>query len=431
MTPAIYSPTLTAFEHQPIPVGGHVDGNGLSNSEADYLSFLSELRPGFCERGYRSVRLAQYCGVVSLGERMLEILPKVADLEPAAECRGVLLRLLQQAEEFPLFQHLSAGQHLRHAPLLEVFISAFFDTVTEIVRGGLLRQYMVHEEDLQVVRGCIVANRQFAVHSNRPDRIACRFDELTANNIWNQLIKTGLRLVRPWIRSLELNRRWVELMAVFDEVDDTRVELREFKRLVFNRHAMRYRVVTDWVRWILSLQSPDLRAGQNDAPGLLFDMNLLFQSAIASVLRRRAGTFRNMQVTSQDSGSYLASLAGSQTHRAFALRPDLVMWHGGQVAAIGDTKWKRVEVSQSGYLKPTPADIYQMHAYATKYQCECLALIYPWHEGLRGSKETTFVLPPVGYLHPRVEVLCVDVHTDSFELRSGGGSLGGFTALFK
>lgn len=129
MTPAIYSPTLTAFEHQPIPVGGHVDGNGLSNSEADYLSFLSELRPGFCERGYRSVRLAQYCGVVSLGERMLEILPKVADLEPAAECRGVLLRLLQQAEEFPLFQHLSAGQHLRHAPLLEVFISAFFDTV--------------------------------------------------------------------------------------------------------------------------------------------------------------------------------------------------------------------------------------------------------------------------------------------------------------
>lgn len=429
MTPAIYSPTLTAFEHRPIPVGGH-DGNGLTNSEADYLSFLSELRPGFCERGYRSVRLAQYCGVVSLGERMLEILPKVADLEPAAECRGVLLRLLRQAEEFPLFQHLSVGQHLRHAPLLEVFISAFFDAVTEIVRGGLLRQYMVHEEDLQVVRGCIVASRQFAVHSNRPDRIACRFDDLTADNIWNQLIKTGLRAVRPWIRSVELNRRWVELMAVFDEVDDARVELREFKRLVFNRHAMRYRVVADWVRWILSLQSPDLRAGQNDAPGLLFDMNLLFQSAIASVLRRRAGTFRNMQVTSQDSGSYLASLAGSQSHRAFALRPDLVMWHGSQVAAIGDTKWKRVEVSQSGYLKPTPADIYQMHAYATKYQCERLALIYPWYEGLRGSKETTFVLPPVGDLHPRVEVLCVDVHTDSFELRSGGGSSGGFTALF-
>ncbi|MGV8990729.1 MAG: McrC family protein [Thiobacillus sp.] len=430
MKPAIYSPHLTAFEYRPIPIGDHGAGVGLTASEADYLSLLSELRPGFCERGYRSVRLAQYCGVVSLGERVLEILPKVADIEPAEECRGVLLRLLREAEEFPLFKHLSVGQHLRHAPLLEVFIAAFFDAVTEIVRGGLLRQYQEHEEDLQVVRGCIVASRQFAIHSNRPDRIACRFDDLTANNFWNQLIKTGLQVVRPWVRSVELNRRWIELMAVFDEVDDTQVVVREIKRLVFSRHAMRYRGVADWVRWILSVQSPDLRAGQNDAPGLLFDMNLLFQSAIASVLRRRSSSFHNLQVHSQDSGSYLASVAGSNTHRAFALKPDLVMRHGGQVAAIGDTKWKRVEVSQSGYLKPTPADIYQMHAYATKYQCERLALIYPWYESLRGSKETTFVLPPVGDLRPRVEVLCVDVHTDSFELRSGGGSREGFAALF-
>jgi len=361
---------------------------------------------------------------------MLEILPKVSDIEPAEECRGVLLRLLREAEEFPLFKHLSVGQHLRRAPLLEVFIAAFFDAVAEIVRGGLLRQYQEHEEDLQVVRGCIVASRQFAIHSNRPDRIACRFDDLTASNIWNQLIKTGLQAVRPWVRSVELNRRWIELMAVFDEVDDTQVKVRELKRLVFNRHAMRYRVVSDWVRWILSLQSPDLRAGQNDAPGLLFDMNLLFQSAIASVLRRRAGAIHNLQVRSQDSGSYLASVAGSHTHRAFALRPDLVMYKSGQVAAIGDTKWKRVEVSKTGYLKPTPADIYQMHAYATKYQCGDLALIYPWHEGLSGSKVTTFELPPIGEIRPRVDILCVDVHSDSLDLRSCGGSRAGFAALF-
>lgn len=430
MKPATHPAHLTAFEHRPIPIGDHGAGIGLSSSEVDYLSLLSELRPGFCERGHRSVRLAQYCGVVNLGERVLEILPKVADIEPAEECRGVLLRLLRMAEEFPLFKHLSVGQHLRHAPLLEVFIAAFFDAVTEIVRGGLLRQYLEHEEDLQVVRGCIVASRQFAIHSNRPDRIACRFDDLTANNIWNQLIKTGLRAVRPWVRSAELNRRWIELMAVFDEVDDTRVEVRELKRLVFNRHAMRYRVVADWVRWILSLQTPDLRAGQNDAPGLLFDMNLLFQSAIATALRRRVGTTHNMQVYSQDAENYLATVVGSHTHRAFALKPDLVLRQGGQVTAIGDTKWKRVEVGKGGYLKPTPADIYQMQAYATAYQCEYLALIYPWHEGLRGTKDTTFELPPVGEIKPRVDVLCVDVHSDSLDLRNAGNPRVGFAALF-
>ena len=149
---------LTAFEHQPIPVGDTGAEVALTPAEAEYLSFLNELRPGFCERGYRSVRLAQYCGVVSLGSRVLEILPKIDELAPPEECRGVLLRLLRTAEQFPVFRHLSVGHHLRQAPLLEVFIATFFDAVAEIVRGGLLRQYREREQDLQVVRGRIIAS---------------------------------------------------------------------------------------------------------------------------------------------------------------------------------------------------------------------------------------------------------------------------------
>lgn len=410
------TPIVTTFEHQTIPVGDAEDG--LTAAEADYLTLLAESRLGFCERGHRSVRLAQYCGVVSLGARILEVLPKIGDGPGQDECRGVLLRLLRKADDFPLFRHLMVGQHLRNAPLLDVFIAAFFDAVTDIARGGLLRQYQQHDDDLQFVRGRIVSTRQFVQLANRGDIVACRFDELTADNMWNRLIKTALRAVRPWIGGHELDRRWVELIAVFEEVNDVEAEPTWTGRLVFDRHAFRYRTAIDWVRWILATLSPSLRGGRSTAPGLLFDMNLLFQSAVASLLRRRTGA-SGVEVSSQESGTHLARVAGADQRRVFRLRPDLVVRRQGVVSAIGDTKWKRLDVGPAGHLIPAEADVYQMHAYASAFHCESLALIYPWHEGLRAARDTAFELPAIGTIRPILSVLCLDVQSDALVLRRG------------
>lgn len=56
----------------------------------------------------------------------------------------------------------AASQSLARSPLLEVFISLFMDSVTAVVRGGLLRQYMEQDDDLRVVRGRIHADRSGA-----------------------------------------------------------------------------------------------------------------------------------------------------------------------------------------------------------------------------------------------------------------------------
>jgi 5-methylcytosine-specific restriction enzyme subunit McrC len=419
--------SFTALEHQAIPVGDA--GDGLTTAEADYLSFLSESRPGFCERGHRSVRLAQYCGVVSLGGRILEVLPKVDDGSGQDQCRGILLRLLRQADDFPLFRHLTVGQNLRSAPLLDVFVAAFFEAVTEIVRGGLLRKYHQYDDDLRFVRGRIVSTRQFVHLANRVDMIACRFDELTADNVWNRLIKTALRVVRPWMGSAELHRRWVELIAVFEEVRDVEADPASMGRLVFDRHALRYRTAIDWVGWILATLSPALRAGENTSPGLLFDMNKLFESAVASVLRRRAG-WQGVEISSQEAGRHFARISDEYPRRMFGLRPDLVLRRGGQVMAIGDTKWKRLTVGRGDYLVPNEADLYQMYAYAATFECEQLSLIYPWHDGLGPARDTAFELPAIGALRPVVSVLCLDVHADALRLRRGSGA-SGFGPVFQ
>jgi 5-methylcytosine-specific restriction enzyme subunit McrC len=398
---------ITAFEHQQLWIEHGPPEASITVAEANHLAQLGERRSGFCERGFRSVRLAQYCGLVSIGDRMIEILPKVDAARPAEECRGILLNLLRESAAFPLFRHLSAGHHLRRAPLLDVFVAAFFDEITTIVRAGLLRLYQERVDDLTCVRGRIVASRQFAAHANRTDRVACQYDDLTADNVWNRFLKAALRAVRPWIINVELYRRWVELMIVFDEVTDLSMEAGALRSFRFDRQANRYRSATEWARWILSLLAPRVRAGENAAPGLLFDMNLLFQSAVANALRRQYEHRQGLQVFTQEAGTHLAIRADRR--KAFALRPDIIIRNGDKVVAIADTKWKRLEGEAWPDGGPSSADVYQMHAYASAYGCSRLTLVYPWHSGLRTDARVSYELSTTGPDTPILQVATVDV----------------------
>lgn len=418
---------LSVFEHGSLSIGQD-DGEGLTESEADVVSRIGEMRRGFCDRGYGEVRFHQYCGVIGLGARALEILPKVEETPNREQGRSLLLNMLQKAAAIPGARVRSAGQGTSSYPLLEVFIAAFFETVFSIVKGGLLRKYHARTDDLNVVRGRIAARRQFGALFNRADVIACEFDELTPNSIWNRVLKAAIRILRPWISSPHISRQWIELMIVFDEVEDVQVTRRMLDALIFDRHALRYRTAITWARWILAELSPDLRAGGHEAPALLFDMNLVFQAAVANELQRALPTGTDLWV--QDTGRYLATVAQSG-QPVLGLRPDIVLSRNGRVVTVADTKWKVLEPSD-GTIVASAADVYQMLAYSAAYQCADLVLLVPWHPALPPGLMSELTLPSLGNLKPRLRIESVDVASDSWDLgfsrqppRDRGVGLGG------
>jgi len=321
----------------------------------------------------------------------------------------------------PIARQLDATHGLHSAPLLDVFIAAFFESVVHIARGGLLRLYREHEADITVVRGRVMIHRQVTALIDRRDVVACRFDDLTVDNRWNQVLKTALEEIRPYIQSADLLRRWIELFALFDEVASIEVDSRLFDRLVFDRHANRYKVAIEWARWIIATLSPEISAGPNSAPGLLFDMNVLFQEYIASAIRYQSNRLTECSVKTQDRGRFLARVPSTGA-TAFALRPDIVLRQHGREVAVADTKWKLVERTASGFIRPAEADMYQMHAYASRYECEHFALIYPWHAGLTGARETSFKLPPSDGREPVVYVVCIELKPSEDQVRFGGSA---------
>jgi len=408
--------TLTSIEHQVLPVGS--GSNALLPAEAERLAVLARHRPGFCALGHRSVRLAQFVGLVNLGGgRMLEVLPKVGERADAARARGTLLRLLRWAYDLPVFSEGGVGHGLRQRELLDVFVLAYLRALLPLVRAGLARRYRTEEDDLGVMRGRLLLRRQVAAHAMRIDRIACRFDELTPDNAWNQVLKAALLAVKPWARGLASARLWLEMAAAFDDVSPCRDGLALHATLTPDRQVGHYAAALRWAGWILRLLSPDVRAGSGTAPELLFDMNKLFEAAVATRLRKRASAL-GLQLHVQRSDRHLAHLEGDRGKQFFRLRPDLVLCAGDAVLAVADTKWSRLEMDRVGRLVPGDSHAYQLNAYAAAYPCEEAVLIYPWHDGLGGAHPTSFRLPGAGARKPVLHVVCVDVEDEALPLRA-------------
>jgi 5-methylcytosine-specific restriction enzyme subunit McrC len=409
---------VTVLEHERVPVSRSPQRGSISQPEAEQLARIGQERPGFCTLGYQSVRFAQYAGLVQIGSRVLEVLPKVERGAGAEQGRALLLRMLRLAGVSDVFSNLSTHHALSHAPLLEVFIRAFLDTVAPVVRSGLLRSYQGREENLRVVRGRLQVAQQITRNALRPDQLACSFDELTPDNAWNRSLKAALALVRPWIVNVDLARRWLETYAAFEEVSQVPCDAEQVEALRPDRKTSHYVPAVQWASWILRLLSPSVRAGQNAAPGLLFDMNRLFEAAVARNWSRQLRS-QGITILAQHTGVSLATTMDSARRPVVRLRPDLILSRNGERLLIADTKWKRLEVGPAGHLEPSPSDVQQLLAYSAAYACKSVALVYPWHAELAGSRETSYQLPPMPFGAPRLDIICLDVFEDALPARRG------------
>jgi 5-methylcytosine-specific restriction enzyme subunit McrC len=193
-----------------------------------------------------------------------------------------------------------------------------------------------------------------------------------------------------------------------------------FGELITLIEAERCWAAIDWARWIIALLAPALRAGRSEAPALLFDMNKLFESAVAAVARRRVYEVSGLTVEAQDTTRALVTVVGQdRLEPGFQVRSDMVFRRGDAVVAIADTKWKLLGWDSKFRPMPGEADMYQMHAYASAFRCSDLALISPWRSALANAAGVEFLLPVDNGRSPVVTVLCIDVHDDALPLRLG------------
>lgn len=396
---------ITVLEHEVVPVVSEVEAGRrldagdatvwLTESEAVSLLGFNEARPGLCERVGGGVRFAQYCGVLRCGSFVLEILPKAgmndARLpEEVGGARAALIGMLNVAGALRLTAMDEVGQTLVRAPLMEVFVQAFLRCALEQARRGLLFRYLARTDNLTVARGRFDVHGHLRENLARPHLLRCAYDEFTADNPYNQAVRATLDVCKPWLRTFAGQRLWFEAHARFADVSSVRMRAGDVAKLRRDRTTRHYGPMLDWCEMLLGLFNPALRSGTDKAPGLLFDMNKLFESYVLHLEEQAAKPGHH--VHAQGPARHLAQ---SGNDALFELRPDVAVLRKlsddgePQVIRVVDAKWKRLDPARRRW-NVSEYDVYQLLAYAVRYECTALEIVYPAPDGLPDDAE-----PPV------------------------------------
>jgi 5-methylcytosine-specific restriction enzyme subunit McrC len=344
------------------------------------------------------IRVQNYVGVIQVPGLSIEILPKIApatetvvnpdDLARAqwAVAQKNLLFMLAVAGIIPYSERGFANVEIARMPLLEGLISAFARRLIEELRRGLNRAYVVRNENLSVLRGKILMGMHLRTNAVHPERLFVAYDDFNPDTILNRILKLACqRLLRIAVLAgtQQLLR---ECLIDLADVEEMPITEDCFDRVYLGRNDQRFSPLLGFARLVLTGTSPQLRAGEVATFALLFPMDRLFEQFIGHFIKRYAehiGIARN-QISLQSMGHPRWLVQTPQGTGKFALKPDILLFdHTGSVQAIVDTKWKvlsgDVEDSRNGVAQ---ADMYQLFAYATRFESKDNVLLYPAVQGV-------------------------------------------------
>lgn len=377
--------SITLIEHEVLPiVATRTRGQkALTVEEAAALGRLEkQFPPQTFSWGHRSVKFAQYCGVISLGKLSLEVLPKIygKETEPGAS-RKALIKMLIKARKLKAQRGGTANIALQKHTLLDVFILHFCDQLHAELIQGMIRNYIDRNENINVLRGRLRIEQQFKHNLTHKERLYCQYDELSADNLHNQVIKCVLRMMLALSIGATARKQLIELLMRFDAITDVKTDIQVIDRLTFNRFTCRYEPIFKQCRWFLQGLHPDVLVGHDSCLTLLFDMNKLFESYVASILRKLAWK-QGLRLREQGPQKYMVR-RDDRNEQLFLMKPDMVFLDtSNRCTAIADAKWKLLD-DREKKMGISQGDLYQMASYAMRYGVDRLALVYPKQQWLQ------------------------------------------------
>lgn len=365
---------LTLRERDALPIG---TDEGLSEVEAAKFAQLQPSLPaGSMTWEHRAIRFGPFCGVLRAGDVTVELLPKIDDGQDRTDSdRGLLVSMLRTTGNLTVSTAGEAALGQQRMHLLDQFILDFCARMNAALRGGAIAQYQDHEENLHALRGRLILTEHLRRNAFDSSRLLCSFDERTVDNPYNQVLKAVLSCLRPHVISAQAKATVVALLHRFDDVALHPVTPRVIELLPFDRMTKRWEPIFVRAKWLLQGLFPDVRSGEVDGTCLLFNMERLFEAFLGAKLRQAwiGSPDRNFEIVLQGPQK---SLAESDAGHAFRLRPDVTVLDDDGTVRIFDAKWKQLDLKgpSSGVL---PSDAYQLAAYASRYGCKRVALVYP------------------------------------------------------
>ena len=273
--------------------------------------------------------------------------------------------------------------------LYEIFINLYIQEVRRLVKNGIKSSYLNQEENLNVYKGKLLVNEHLKRNIAHKERFYVVFDEYQVNCPQNRLIKSTLLKLQQLTGSAQNSKEIRQLLVSFELVEPSKNYEKDFSKVVIDRTTKCYEVLLKWSKVFLKNKSFSMFSGSESARALLFPMEKVFEAYVAKNLKKRLNQ-AGWDVSIQDKGYYLFDTLNGEKYQKFALRPDLVITRPDESIIILDTKWKSLINNKKANYGISQADMYQMYAYAKKYQASEVWLLYPMNEEMRNTEPILF-----------------------------------------
>ena len=318
----------------------------------------------------------KYVGVIHYEGNKINLLPKIFfDSEREYQTNEVnqiqnhILWWLSYCRKIK-FPNYQASLGSAKSDFFEVLIYLFSKYTRELLNSSIYRQYEEVNRELSFIKGRLNTNEYINENLSKGKwhKLNCTYDAFVFDNEFNRIIKYVTTLLFNVTSSQDSKKNLREILFILDEVSDERATAEQCSRISFNSMFGEFETVRDYCQLFLTnCISFDYK---NDLKlfAFLLPMEYVFEDFIFGFIDKE---LEKVTAKAQRSDTYL------DEGKAFNLKPDLWL-KTDHKSLIADTKYKIVYSDEKDPKKGiSQNDLYQMLAYAVRFEVDEIILFYP------------------------------------------------------
>ena len=173
------------------------------------------------------------------------------------EDKGILIRNIYYMLAYA-FQELRQNNYAeikgeKFDDIYDLFAEILARGISYQLKQGLYREYVAKNESMQTIKGKIDINGTIANRVRNNRQISCDYDELSENNVYNQILLTTVTIL---IRHSDVKKaqkdKLKKLMLFFQNVQPIDLHTIRWTALRFDRNNRNYRMLTYLCYFIMS-----------------------------------------------------------------------------------------------------------------------------------------------------------------------------------
>ena len=285
------------------------------------------------------------------------------------EDKGILIRNVYYMLAYA-FQELRQNNYAEITgedfnDIYDLFAEILIRGVSYQLKQGLHREYVERNESIHTIKGRIDMRRTIANKMRNIQRIACDYDELSENNIYNQiLVTTASILTHHTDVKKEKKSKIKQLMLFFQNVQPVDVQAIRWNSLRFDRNNRNYRMLLYLCYFIISEWVMTTENGKYKMREFSDDhMCRLFEKFVLAYYKKHHPELKPCAAQID----WNIELEQSTTNILPIMQTDILLTMEERTLII-DTKYY-AHTMQQQYNKATihSNNLYQIHTYVTEY----------------------------------------------------------------